>query len=77
MKTVTCTVDCVDGARLSNQRTTHLFNEKRDLSIIVFLLHLVLNNFVIPVISNKLDGGMLNKITKCVAEKFIQQGKTL
>lgn len=26
------------------------------------------------VISNKLDGGMLNQITKCVAEKFIKQG---
>ena len=77
MQKVTCTVDCVGGARLSNQRTTRLFNEKRDLSNIVFHLHLVLNNFVIPVISNKLDGGMLNKITKSVAEKFIQQGKTL
>ena len=41
-----------------------------------FSLHLVLINLVIQVISNKLDGGMLNKITKCVAEKFIQQGKT-
>lgn len=29
-----------------------------------------------PVISNKLDGGMLNKILKCVAEKFIKQGKS-
>lgn len=30
---------------------------------------------LLPVISNKLDGGMLNQITKCVAEKFIKQGK--
>lgn len=35
----------------------------------LFMFHLL------PVISNKLDGGMLNQITKCVAEKFIKQGK--
>lgn len=36
----------------------------------LFIFHLM------PVISNKLDGGMLNQITKCVAEKLIKQGKS-
>lgn len=36
----------------------------------LFIFHLL------PVISNKLDGGMLNQITKCVAEKLIKQGKS-
>ena len=31
--------------------------------------------FFISVISNKLDGGMLSKITKCVAEKYTSPGK--
>lgn len=38
--------------------------------------HIYLFFILLPVISNKLDGGMLNQITKCVAEKLIKQGKS-
>ena len=66
---------CWWGEVIKSETSLSFLMKKETYLSYFFSLHLVLNNLVIPVISNKLAGGMLNKITKCVAEKFIQQGK--